>query len=390
MSDGEALRRAVLAEPDEDTPRLIYADWLDENGQGDRAAFIRDQIEAVRADPFGVQSRNASKRAAELRKKHRTEWWRPIREACQRQYPDFVAVQVSEAQANPLPDVVPVLVQFERGFVEHLTTHPDVFCRVAESVLVTEPIQSLKLFRFGTASESPLQPVYDLPQLQQIRRLEFAPGTEFLHDEYVALADSPHLNGLRDLCVRGCPIHPIWVVSVLVNNGFPELHGLDFAEIPNLGPSLVNAIARSNHREIRRLDVSGVVFNSDQLRQLLTSRCLRNVEELRLGCSGFAGAAGPLSHINPGWVIPCDRLVTLDLKGQRLGNEGVGEVVKQSATAALRWLGLAFNSLDSGVLRFFTESKHLSLNYLDVRGNSFTPSGIATLKARFPDAVIEV
>jgi uncharacterized protein (TIGR02996 family) len=30
MTDGEALVRAILENPDEDTPRLIYADWLDE------------------------------------------------------------------------------------------------------------------------------------------------------------------------------------------------------------------------------------------------------------------------------------------------------------------------------------------------------------------------
>jgi uncharacterized protein (TIGR02996 family) len=41
-----ALYRAILAHPDEDTPRLVYADWLDENGDAaDRtfAEFIRVQ-----------------------------------------------------------------------------------------------------------------------------------------------------------------------------------------------------------------------------------------------------------------------------------------------------------------------------------------------------------
>jgi uncharacterized protein (TIGR02996 family) len=31
MTDGDHLYRAILAHPDEDTPRLAYADWLDEN-----------------------------------------------------------------------------------------------------------------------------------------------------------------------------------------------------------------------------------------------------------------------------------------------------------------------------------------------------------------------
>lgn len=43
MSDEPALLAAIRAHPDEDTPRLIYADWLDENGQPERAEFIRLQ-----------------------------------------------------------------------------------------------------------------------------------------------------------------------------------------------------------------------------------------------------------------------------------------------------------------------------------------------------------
>lgn len=41
--DGAALLAAIIANPDEDTPRLVYADWLQENGQEERAEFIRSQ-----------------------------------------------------------------------------------------------------------------------------------------------------------------------------------------------------------------------------------------------------------------------------------------------------------------------------------------------------------
>jgi|SRR5579883_697815 len=44
MSDESALLAAIFAYPDEDTPRLIYADWLEEHGQPERAEFIRLQI----------------------------------------------------------------------------------------------------------------------------------------------------------------------------------------------------------------------------------------------------------------------------------------------------------------------------------------------------------
>lgn len=41
--DEAALFAAVLAEPEDDTPRLVYADWLDEHGRTDRADLIRVQ-----------------------------------------------------------------------------------------------------------------------------------------------------------------------------------------------------------------------------------------------------------------------------------------------------------------------------------------------------------
>jgi|GEM_PF-2536510 len=51
MTDRDAMLRAIAANPDEDTPRLVYADLLDEIG-GEvnlaRARFIRLQIDLVR------------------------------------------------------------------------------------------------------------------------------------------------------------------------------------------------------------------------------------------------------------------------------------------------------------------------------------------------------
>jgi uncharacterized protein (TIGR02996 family) len=42
--DERAFLDAVLASPDDDLPRLVYADWLEERRRGDRAAMIRRGI----------------------------------------------------------------------------------------------------------------------------------------------------------------------------------------------------------------------------------------------------------------------------------------------------------------------------------------------------------
>jgi uncharacterized protein (TIGR02996 family) len=48
MTDDAPFLRDILENPDDDAPRLIYADWLDEHGGCDRAEFIRVQIELAR------------------------------------------------------------------------------------------------------------------------------------------------------------------------------------------------------------------------------------------------------------------------------------------------------------------------------------------------------
>jgi uncharacterized protein (TIGR02996 family) len=50
-STARALLNAILAAPDDDAPRLIYADWLDEHGEAERAEFIRVQCELARIGP---------------------------------------------------------------------------------------------------------------------------------------------------------------------------------------------------------------------------------------------------------------------------------------------------------------------------------------------------
>src|SRR5437660_8265567 len=54
------LLAAVIADIDDDAPRLVYSDWLEENGDLDRAQFIRAQCALASqspADPMAVQHR---------------------------------------------------------------------------------------------------------------------------------------------------------------------------------------------------------------------------------------------------------------------------------------------------------------------------------------------
>jgi uncharacterized protein (TIGR02996 family) len=96
MSDEAALLAAILAHPDEDTPRLMYADWLDEHGQHDRAEFIR-----IQCDPNSDEA--AEDRAMELEERSRGRW------------------------LVGLLQVPGVHWEFRRGFPEYLDADADLF-----------------------------------------------------------------------------------------------------------------------------------------------------------------------------------------------------------------------------------------------------------------------
>src|SRR5688572_6709814 len=78
MTERDALLRAVCENPDDDTPRLVLADWLDENEEPERAEFIRLQIElATMRDGKAKQMRQA--REKELLNSHQEEWAAPLK-----------------------------------------------------------------------------------------------------------------------------------------------------------------------------------------------------------------------------------------------------------------------------------------------------------------------
>ena len=66
-SSHDALYRAICAHPDEDTPRLAFADLVEEAGDELRARFIRTQVTLARApqyDPAWVNARLSEPDAA--------------------------------------------------------------------------------------------------------------------------------------------------------------------------------------------------------------------------------------------------------------------------------------------------------------------------------------
>src|SRR5262245_26012394 len=64
----------IVANVDDDTPRLVYADWLVEQGQDDRAELIRVQVERARLPAWDAAQVRLRLREQELVKQHGERW----------------------------------------------------------------------------------------------------------------------------------------------------------------------------------------------------------------------------------------------------------------------------------------------------------------------------
>lgn len=76
--DENTLRQAIANAPDDDAPRLAYADWLQQQDQADRAEFIRVQCQLAKLPAWDEHRDALEIREDQLLQLHRKEWEAPI------------------------------------------------------------------------------------------------------------------------------------------------------------------------------------------------------------------------------------------------------------------------------------------------------------------------
>ncbi|MBA4068200.1 MAG: hypothetical protein C0501_31765 [Isosphaera sp.] len=214
MSDEDALLAAILADPDDDTPRLVYADWLDEHGRHDRAEFIRLQCPTGPAadDP------SAEDRAAELEERNRGRWLAGL--------PAFADAHWEFRRGFPEILTAPIELLLERyeAFARVPWTRGLCLHDVLDAPLrdfVARPWNprwvELELAEGGPDPDADyLNPAAEAlarsPQVRQLRTLHFTAYHLALF-ALQALALSPHLDGLRELRIEG-NTHPPFLVPL--------------------------------------------------------------------------------------------------------------------------------------------------------------------------------
>lgn len=389
--DGADLLAAIRARPDEDTPRLIYADWLDENKQPDRAEFIRVQCALARGSEYDANRAELQLREHQLLTASRKSAWgelpvKPVKEKTfARGFVDSISAHAATflAGAGALFDAVPVreLRPLKIGPAwnqllasEHLLRlraldlHSSAISRKRAAELADSPnlagLHELNLGANGTLGADGLRALLVSPHLRELRTLHLN-HCHLDNDALVALAECKSLPNLRHLNLSGNGIGPEGAAHLARSKWLAQLDRLDI-EVNPLGDAgalaLVEAGLFNRHA---RLDLLQVALTVEGLRALGRSTRLGALRELRAQAADGDGLAAvaeapAFAHLTALWLI----------EGTKVTDAGIAALVRSPLAARLRALHLAYRLAATAFAQLMSARELAGLEWLTAQGTS--------------------
>ncbi|HLW64543.1 MAG TPA: TIGR02996 domain-containing protein, partial [Gemmataceae bacterium] len=296
MTEADAFLATILENPDDDAPRLVFADWLDEHGETDRAEFIRVQIELAH-DAMEAHRRSFLKRREkELLQAHRKEWLKPLYERLQalrgptspllapglfQFFPSVLRARNFAFSAGILtgdePGAVPareemvafltqmldplqvqlpmenvVHCRFRRGFVEFASLLATDFVRFAEVLFTLVPLREIQAYG------GPLQRGFgELSACPYVKRLSGLHLDGMLSDDGLDhFTNSPNFTGLRRLDLQKAGVQRDQCPRLLSATNLPAVRELNLSNL-QLGNLALTTLARNrNWENVRVLNLS--------------------------------------------------------------------------------------------------------------------------------------
>jgi uncharacterized protein (TIGR02996 family) len=399
---GKALLADVCEHPEDDTPRLVYADWLEEHGgQRERAEAIRLGVRRRRLDDLDPEAWVLD---SQLRWMHETD-----RAAWKAELPKLDGVSFGG---------------FRGGLVRLATVHSSAhLLRHEEALFGAVPLDYLQLFVEGPGDTAALarcrylhrlhtleisgmiRPTHlDLPLLAgcpglaRLRRLRIPEGA---HEDGLlralascpawpalesltlyrgmfgapglrALASAPVLSTLRSLELSRCHMGNAGLRALLRSPHVGRLHRLDLSE-NNLGTRVLKDFVAVN---VRQLDLSGNHDLGDaDARVLARSEHLGALRVLGLGFWRLT-RRGVVALAGAPWL---PNLTRLDLMSLDAGRPGI-EVLASAPLTGLRWLELNYSKLGPAEVKALLSAPWISqLTHLDLNNNAIETEGARAL-----------
>lgn len=271
------LLAAVLAAPEDDAPRLVLADWLQERGDP-RGELISIQCLLAAGPEFPTQRRSLKQRERELLDEHGKSWSAPV---------------AGLAQEHTL----------RRGFIDEVHAAAKKLLPAAAELFAREPVTFLDL---GGLAKNDCKTIAGSAWLAQVRRLRLR--GEIKNPGVTALAASPHLLSLTSLNLGQSGI----------------------------GSAGAGALAGARIRGLRSLSLSGNPLTDEGLVALLATPLLARCRRLYLARCRLSDLAAKelasASHL--------DQLSGLCLGGNAIGDEGATALAKSPYLKHLRRIEL--------------------------------------------------
>jgi len=357
----------ICADPEDDGPRLVFADWLDERNDP-RGEFIRVQVALARTAADDPRARDLRDREATLLARYQAPW------------------------SDRLRGMAP-WTEFRRGFIETVNVEARVFLRRAGELFRLAPVRHVRFLDVGSTLDR-------LMQSPHIARLSALTIYAQHIDERLtrALVESPHLGGLRSLIIGRNRVGDRGAERLAWSPRFSSLATLDLSDNA-LGDTGVRAIADSTNLsglvslELRRNELSrfglGALCGSPALSRLRHLGLALNhvrapqnwspppagavaLESLDLSENGLTPDAVVTLTMLPGLA----QLARLDLGHNEVGNAGAVTLAGWPAAAALRVLRLSNNRIGDEGARALARSPYFhALTDLDLSDNPIHDPG---------------
>jgi len=360
MSDEKALLAAIWEHPHEDTPRLMYADWLQENAQPERAEFIRVQCELARLDEWddAERSKQLKAREAELWK-HAREWQSKLKKEVR----------------NAI---------FRRGFVypHPLRLDGERFLKLKPRAFDAAPQWAITLRKLTQTFDA----VFASPLLLRVDNLALE-AVKHPYDQFERFADNERLRNVSELRMSGMQGMPDNLTAFLSGPASASLVQLNLGEID----AFRFAALRESRAAAQLRHLQFILFGKLPDAPLLDAKTFPQLRSLDLSENLLCynrdeSAMLELFFTNQ----PTTQLQCLNLNGCGMTNAGMEQFAAWPGLANLRWLNLDRNGISEAGFRTLVRSPFVgNLKYLKLDGWRLhhLPDVRAELEARFGDAL---
>jgi uncharacterized protein (TIGR02996 family) len=218
----EGLLDALRDDPEQDGLRLVFADWLDDHGEAERAEYIRVQLQMERLLSNHPDWPALAAREHELRQAH-VERFLGVSPALLYEF-GWRGGLVDRVRLKPDVPLAAVETLFHRHPVRLLTVEDERLLGALAASPVLGLVAGLRVpeIAFSTRLWSlALDRLLGSPHLR-LRTLEMV-GNRVDHHLCRVLSQSPGLKGLRCLCLRQTRLDDAGVLHLLRAGALPRL-----------------------------------------------------------------------------------------------------------------------------------------------------------------------